>query len=159
MGKRTGKSYAEYTLEELQQELAALDTKRDRQHGRAGVGFDDPEKEKRRLWNNLVSRRSRLARRQALQRHDEAVNKSLGLHQNEDEYGIKPVDERRYKATFKSGYIGAPVYVSYIRRMTGLNLMQMYVLQEKTGLIPTPRIREEDARADWKSRYERGDIY
>lgn len=159
MGKRTGKSYAEYTLEELQQELAVLDTKRDRQHGRAGVGFDDPEKEKRRLWNNLVSRRSRLARRQTLQRHDEAVNKSLGLHQDEDEYGIKPVDERRYKATFKSGYIGAPVYVSYIRRMTGLNLMQMYVLQEKTGLIPTPRIREKDARADWKSRYERGDIY
>lgn len=159
MGKRKGKSYLEYTLEELQEELSKLNQQLGRQHGREGKGFDDPEKEKRRLWNNLVSRKSRLAKRQALERHDKAVNESLRLHQDEDEYGIKPVDERRYKATFKSGYIGAPVYVSYIRRMTGLNLMQMYVLQEKTGLVPTPRIREEDARADWKSRYEKGDIY
>lgn len=159
MGKRQGKSYAEYTLEELQQELAELDKQLGRQHGREGKGFDDPEKEKRRLWNNLVSRRSRLARREALVRHDKAVNETLNLHQEEDEYGIKPVDERRYRAKFHSGYIGAPVYVSYIRRMTGLNLMQMYILQERTGLIPTPRIREEDARADWKRRYEQGDIY
>ena len=161
MSKRQGKSYAEYTLEELQHELAELDKQLGRQHGREGKGFDDPEKEKRRLWNNLVSRRSRLARRQALARHDRAVNEALHLHIREDadEWGITPVDERRYKAKFHSGYIGAPVYVKYIMGMTGLKLFQVYQLQERTGLIPTPRVTKEQADANYAYCLRTGDIY
>ena len=90
--EKTTKPYKEYTLEELQQEIAKLDEQLGRQHGRAGVKFDDPEKEKRRLWNNLVSRRSRLLRRNLQKHQDERFNEILNIHQDEDEYGISPRD-------------------------------------------------------------------
>ena len=157
--EKTTKPYKEYTLEELKQELAKLDEQLGRQHGREGHKFDDPEKEKRRLWNNLVSRRSRLLRRNLKKHQDEQVNKILNIHQDEDEYGISPRDERRYRSKFKSGYIGAPVYVKYIMMMTGLKLFQIYQLQERTGLIPTPRITKEEADANYKYCYETGDMY
>ena len=96
--EKTTKPYREYTLEELKQELAKLDEQLGRQHGREGHKFDDPEKEKRRLWNNLVSRRSRLLRRNLQKHQDEQVNKILNIHQDEDEYGISPRDERRYRS-------------------------------------------------------------
>jgi hypothetical protein len=144
-------------LEEVKQELSKFEQKR--QHGRAGESFDDPYKEYTRLLNNLRSRQARARRKEHFKRQDKAINKVLNIHQDEDEYGIRPVDERRYKATFKSGYIGEPVYRTYIKRMTGLNLMQMYILQERTGLKPTPVIKEAEAKADWKHRYETGDIY
>jgi hypothetical protein len=153
------KKYKDYTIEEIKAELAEFDKTYDRQHGRTGVELDDPEAEKRRLWNNLVSRRSRKARKEAHQRHDKAVREALHLHDGEDEWGIAPVDERRYRSKFKSGYIGAPVKVEYIRRMTGLKLFQMYQLQERTGLIPTPRITKEQADADYQRCIRTGDIY
>ena len=156
--KRT-KPYKDYTLEELQAEIAKLDEQLGRQHGREGQKFSDPEKEKRRLWNNLVSRRSRLARKTLQQHQDKSYNEILNICQDEDEYGISPKDERRYRAKFKSGYIGAPVPVEYIQRMTGLKLFQIYQLQERTGLIPTPRITKEKADANYKHCIETGDIY
>lgn len=144
-------------IEELKQKLAEYSY--GRQHGRAGESYEDPYKEYRRLLNNLNSRQARARKREQIKQHDKAYNEILNIHQDEDEYGIKPVDERRYKACFKSYYIGAPIHPSYIKRMTGLNLKQMYILQEKTGLIPTPRISKEAADADWKKRWESGDIY
>ncbi len=144
-------------IDQVKVELAQFSYKQ--QHGRSGESYTDPYKEYTRLLNNLRSRKTRAKRKEIHNAQDKAYNEVLKIHQDEDEYGIRPVDERRYRATFKSGYIGAPVYVSYIRRMTGLSLMQMYVLQERTGLVPTPRIEEKDARADWKRRYDRGDIY
>lgn len=153
------KSYKDYTLEEIREEILQLDKQLGRQHGKEGTAFSDYEKEKRRLWNNLVSRRSRLSRRQLQKHQDEKFNEILNIHQDEDEFGISPKDERRYRAKFKSGYIGAPVYVKYIMMMTGLKLFQIYQLQERTGLIPTPRITKEQADANYKYCYETGDMY
>lgn len=144
-------------LEKVKQELAEFNYSR--QHGRTGVKFNDEYDEYVRLNNNLISRKARAKRKHLEQKAERVFEESLGLNRDEDAYGIRPVDERRYKATFKSGYIGAPVSVAYIKRMTGLNLKQMYILQERTGLIPTPRIKQSVADADWKARYERGDIY
>lgn len=144
-------------LENVRKELSTYNYTR--QHGRAGVQSEDEYDEYLRLNNNLVSRKARAKRKMLEQKAEQVFEESLGLKRDEDLYGIRPVDERRYRATFKSGYIGAPVYVSYIKRMTGLNLKQMYILQERTGLIPTPRIKQSTADADWKARYERGDIY
>jgi len=144
-------------VEELKIELAKYSYRQ--QHGRAGESLENPYEEYDRLLNNLRSRQTRARKKALEQKADKAYNEILDIHKDEDKYGIRPVDERRYKGTFKSGYIGAPVHRSYIKRMTGLNLMQMYILQEKTGLIPTPKIREAEAKADWKHRYETGDIY
>ena len=41
--EKTTKSYKEYTLEELQDEIAKLDGQLGRQHGREGQKFDDPD--------------------------------------------------------------------------------------------------------------------
>jgi len=154
----------QYTLDEILAKIKEVKSELanysyDRQHGRAGESLDDPYQEYIRLLNNLRSRKTRARKKERLKEQDKVFNEVLNINTNEDEYGIRPIDERRYKATFKSGYIGAPVYRSYIKRMTGLNLKQMYILQERTGLIPTPSISKEEAEADWKKRYERGDIY
>lgn len=144
-------------LEVVKQELAQFTY--GRQHGRAGVPLDDPYDEYERLQNNLNSRKARARRKEHIKRQDKVFNEVLNIHQDEDEYGISSRDERRYKAKFKSGYIGAPVYVKYIMMMTGLKLFQIYQLQERTGLIPTPRVTKEQADADYKHRWETGDMY
>jgi hypothetical protein len=154
------KKYKDYTIEEIQKELDDLDVILGRQHGREGKKFDDPEKEKRRLWNNLSSRKSRLSRRNIEKAQETAYNQALKLDTDEaDEYGIKPVDERRYVKCFHSGYIGAPVYLKYVKMMTGLTLKQIAILQERTGEIPVPPVTKAQADADEKERWERGDIY
>lgn len=144
-------------LEEVKQQLAEFSY--GRQHGRAGVALDDPYDEYERLLNNLRSRQTRARRKEHIKCQDKVFNEILNIHQDEDEFGISPRDERRYKAKFKSGYIGAPVYVKYIMMMTGLKLFQIYQLQERTGLIPTPRVTKEQADADYKHRWETGDMY
>lgn len=159
--ERNTKPFKEYTLEELQEEIARLDKQLGRQHGREGQKFSDPEKEKRRLWNNLVSRRSRLARRELQKSQDESYNKILNLYQcdDADEWGIRPVDERRYKSKFHSGYIGEPVKLKFVMSTTGLRPFQIYQLQLRTGLIPTPEVTKEQADANYAYCVRTGDIY
>lgn len=144
-------------LEEVKLELSKLQGPR--HHGRSGVAYEDPYKEYERLLNNLRSRQTRARKREIIKRQDKVFNEVLNIHQDEDEFGISPRDERRYRAKFKSGYIGAPVHVKYIMMMTGLKLFQIYQLQERTGLIPTPRITKEQADANYKHCWETGDIY
>ena len=156
--------HEKYTIEEIYDKINEVKKELekysyDRQHGRSGESYADPYKEYIRLMNNLRSRQARAKKRERLQREDQAYNRMLNINTDEDEHGIRPVDERRYKNCFKSYYIGAPIYRSYIKRMTGLNLKQMYILQERTGYIPTPPIKKAEADADWKQRYETGDIY
>jgi hypothetical protein len=144
-------------LEDVKQKLAQYSY--GRQHGRAGESYADPYKEYARLSNNLKSRQARARKREHIKSNNKIYNEILNIHQDEDKYGIKPVDERRYRNTFKSYYIGAPNPRDYIKRMTGLSLKQMYILQERTGLIPTPRITKAEADADWEKRWASGDIY
>lgn len=153
------KGYKDYTLEEIIAELNALDDQLGRQHGRIGQKYDDPEKEKRRLWNNLVSRRSRCARKECQKRQDDAYKEILQLASDADEYGIRPIDERRYVRCFHSGYIGEIPKRSYVITMTSLTLTQIKVLQKRTGLYPNPPVSDKEAAIDEKRRYETGDYY
>lgn len=155
--KKKGKD--DYTIEELRLLLAEMDKKIGRQHGKSGITYDDPAKEKDRLWNNYSSRLSRERRKNIEKAQEKTFLEAHNIKCDEDEFGIRPVDERRYKACFHSGYIGAPVYRDYVRRMTGLNLKQICILQKRTGLIPVPAVEDAEADKDWKERYERGDIY
>jgi hypothetical protein len=148
--------YENATIESIKAELEELDKALGRQHGRAGKTFDDPEKEKRRLWNNLQSRKSRNNRREIEKKREKSYRESLGIVDDEDEYGIRPIDERRYIACFHSGYIDAPVYRKYVQRMTGLSLKQVYLLQQETGLKPYPAVTEKVADKDQKIRDREG---
>ena len=144
-------------LKEVKQKLAELDPSR--QHGRAGKECDDPYQEYTRLKNNYDSRVSRAKKKALEKQQDKTFNEIYGINTDEDEYGIRPVDERRYKRCFHSGYIGAPVYRDYVKRMTGLSLKQIAILQKRTGLIPVPAVEDAEADADEKRRWETGDIY
>lgn len=159
MAKERKKGYSEYTLEEIIAELNELDAQLGRQHGREGQKYTDPEKEKRRLWNNLVSRRSRNNRKEYQKRQDDAYKEILQLASDADEYGIRPIDERRYVRCFHSGYIGETPERVYVIRMTSLTLNQIKVLQKRTGLYPNPPVSDKEAKADEKRRYETGDYY
>ena len=159
MAKERRKGYNEYTLEEIIAELDALDAELGRQHGREGQKYSDPEKEKRRLWNNLVSRRSRNARKEYQKRQDDAYKEILKLASDADEYGIRPIDERRYVHTFHSGFQGEIPERSYVMRMTGLTLNQIRILQKRTNLSPNPPVSDTEASADEKRRERTGDYY
>lgn len=153
------KGYKDYTLEEIIAELDALNAQLGRQHGKEGIKYTDPEKEKRRLWNNLVSRRSRNARKEYQKRQDDAYKEILKLASDADEHGIRPIDERRYVRCFHSGYIGEIPERQYVIRMTSLTLNQIKVLQNRTGLSPNPPVSDKEAAADEKRRFETGDYY
>lgn len=155
-------------IEKLRTWIAELDNKLSRKHGRDGKAFEKKEfttleeakAEYVRLRNNWSSRVSKQRKAILEKQKEKTYLEILGLRRDdEDEYGISPKDERRYINCFKSGYIGAPVYRKFIKMMTGLSLMQMYVLQERTGYISTPMINMEEAKADEKRRFETGDYY
>jgi len=150
----------EMTLEELQAGIEA--TKQKRQHGRTGKVLADPEAEAKRLYNNLKSREARKRVRDLDKARDRAYTAAMGRcvdENEEDEHGIKPVDRRRYKQTFFSGYEGQPVYLSYVKMMTGLKNKQILVLQdeefvvnkftgEKRKLVPVPAVTSKDVKAE-----------
>ena len=151
----------EAKLQELRIEFAELTKDHKRQHGRKGNSSDNIMEEIVRLTNNIASVKTRKRNRDLDKSRDKVYKESLGLYSEDeaDKHGIKPVDERRYIKCFKSGYINAPVYRTYIKRMTGLSLNQMYVLQERTGYIPTPKISFNEAKKDEQALYDSGEIY
>ena len=157
--KEMNKKYETATIESIQMELDELNKGMTRRHGRAPKHEDDPELEKKKRWSNLQSRKSRHARKDIETRREKANQKYLGITEDEDEHGIRPVDERSYKQCFHSGYIDAPVYLRYVKMMTGLSLKQIAVLQKRTGLIPTPKVDDAEAEADFQKRWLAGDVY
>ena len=146
-------------IQDLRDKIAALDKDLGRQHGILGKAFSNDEEEYRRLYNNYHSRKSRKVRKDIEKKQEKTYMELHGINNDEDEFGIRPVDERRYKACFHSGYIDAPVYRSYVKRMTGLSLKQISILQKRTGLIPVPPVGDKEADIDEQRRYETGDIY
>lgn len=148
------------TLEQLRQYEAEYLATRKRQHGRERKVFGTEEEEYKQLYNNWASRESRRRKRELEKSQEESFKQSWGIYaEDADEYGIRPVDERRYKGCFKSYYIGHPIELSYVKRMTGLSLKQILVLQKRTGYIPTPAVTDKAANEDEQRRYETGNIY
>lgn len=129
----------------------------DRQHGKKGISLDDLAKDTRRLMFNEASRRHRKKVRDIDEYTDEEFKRFYGIV--EDKYGIRPVDERRYKACFKSAPIGSRVQRSYVKMMTGLSLKQMLIMQQRTKLIPHPPVSDKEAADEEKLKYETGDYY
>lgn len=126
-----------------------------RQHGKKGTPLADPIEDAKRLLRNKQSREYR-ARKKALEK---AKEQAFGFTSDEDIYGIRPIDERRYKKCFHSGYIGEIPSRKYVIIMTGLSLRQIQILQERTGLSPIPPVGQKEAAKDEKRRWETGDIY
>lgn len=143
------------TLEEIKQRLIELDGALDRQHGKLGKKCETPEEEYKRLYANLKSREYKQRKRNMIDKEEQEFRDYYGIV--EDEYGIRPKDERRYKACFKSAPIGSTVYRKYVKMMTGLTLKQIQIMQERTGLIPYPKVTTKEADADEKRRWELGE--
>ena len=103
---------------------------------------------------NEAARKYKARQKQLAKELDASVRSS-----DEDEHGIRPVDERRYVKCFHSGWIGQTTELAYVRRMTGLSLYQISILQETTGEIPTPAVSLASAKSDKKYREEYGEMY
>ena len=136
------------TLEQLR-EFFAYREANTRQHGKKGKACLTEEEEYKRLKNNYISICSRAKRKEREQEIDRNFKKRMGAD-DEDEYGIRPVDKRRYIAKFKNCPKGSVVELAYVRRMTGCSLYQIYHLQRMTGLYPNPKVTEKDAKIDKK---------
>lgn len=158
LNKNASEEEIDEAIKQLRQRQAELCANYKRRHGKLEKQAETKWEEYKRLYNNVKSQESRLRKAQLEKEKDKAYNVMHNVEE-EDEYGIRPVDERRYKACFKSGYIGAPVYRKYVRMMTGLSLKQIAILQERTGLVPVPAVGMAEAEADEKRRWESGDIY
>lgn len=146
------------TLEEVEKALEELDAKLGRVHGKKARVIEGETDEQRfkRLVNNYSSRVCRAGVKKLNEQKEVYSKRCLCLADDADQYGIRPVDERRYKGCFKSYYIGMSVERSYVKRMTGLSLKQIYELQKRTGLIPKPPVKLKEAKADEKRRWEEG---
>ena len=148
------------SLEELKKMLAELDSKLTQQHGKKGTVAETEEQERKRLWNNYKQRLYKQSVKDRNKEQDEAFDIWEGNPDKKpDKFGIRPIDERRYKGCFKSYYIGFPIELDYVRRMTGLTIAQIYELQKRTGYKPTPEITQSQAIKDQRRRELTGDIY
>ena len=145
------------TLEYLREEYARLTKNYTRRHGRKAKVFATPEEEYKQLYNNVSSIKSRNARKEMEARADKSYVEKYGFGADDaDIYGITPKDRRRYEAKFKNCPHGSRVTLEYLRRMTGLTLKQVYILQEQTGLIPYPKVSKIEADKDQKYRDDNG---
>ena len=145
------------TFEELMKVYEELLNRYPRQHVLKAATFDNTPEGYRRLYNNVKSIQSRQRLRDREAEQDKSFVQRYGFGNDKaDEYGITPTDERRYRAKFKNSPYGGLVELEYLRRMTGLSLKQVYILQQRTGLYPTPRVTKTAAQADQKHRDELG---
>lgn len=128
-------------------------------HGRAGQVKLNPDgtineaAERKRLYQNQKSREARARRKELAQRLDDMI---IGAENKCDKWGITPKDEARYIRCCSSSLYNS---LSYVKMRTGLTLKQISVLQDKTNLYPVPPVDKKKANADFKRRWEQGDIY
>ena len=128
-------------------------------HGKLGTvklnpdGTVDEKAEAKRLYQNQKSREARARRKQ---RDDELDAMVMNPNNVCDKWGITKKDEQRYIRCCSSTYYND---LAYVRMRTGLTLKQISVLQDRTGLKPVPPVDKKKANADFKRRWERGDIY
>lgn len=71
-----------------------------------------------------------------------------------DKDGICPKDEQRYRYRFK---VSKQPSLREVIRFTGLNIKQVYILQQKTKLYPNPRVNKDAAAKYTKYVNDTGD--
>lgn len=117
------------TIEELKQTIIELGgtLTYDRQHGRAGVAKENEQEELIRLRNNLASQVSRLRKKNIVKDKDNRIKAVKDMVEDDD--GITPVDERRFKNCFI--YENIQPELEYVQNMTGLTIDQIHILEAK----------------------------
>ena len=155
--KKRPTDYKPPTLEELEKEYNEWLAKYPRKHGRTAKLSEDPEIRRQQIYKNLKSMQSRQRRKEVDDWHEKSYVERYGFGADDaDCYGIRPVDRRRYNKCFKSCPHGASVELDYLRRMTGMTLYQIYIMQNETGLKPKPAVSEKAAKLDQKRRDDEG---
>ena len=137
------------TLEELEQKYTELLAQYSRRHGRTAKLSTDPEERYKQLYKNVKSIESRMRSRKLEQKAAKSFVEKFGFGNDDaDIYGITSKDRRRYIAKFKNCPYGSRVQLDYVRRMTGLTLNQIYILQNETGKYPYPPVTKKAAAKD-----------
>lgn len=112
------------TIEMLKKQLEEWGVAYDRQHGKAGESKLDINEEKIRIRNNLASQVARYKKRM----RDKEIDLRINKFEN-DKDGINQVDERRFKQCFI--YENIAPEVGYVKIMTGLNELQISILEKR----------------------------
>lgn len=147
--KKRPADYQPPTLEELEKRYNDWLAKYPRKHGKAAKLSDDPEIRKKQIYKNLKSIESRHRCKEIDDWHEKSYVERYGFgNDSADQYGITQKDRRRYKAKFTNCPHGSIVTLDYVQRMTGLNLNQIWILQNETGLKPVPAVTEKAAKKD-----------
>lgn len=155
--KKRPDDYRQETLEELEARYNAWLAKYPRRHGRTAKLSDDPVMRRKQIYKNIKSMESRQRAKAVDEWHEKSYVERYGFgNDNADCYGITPKDMRRYLAKFKNCPHGSRVELDYIKRMTGLTLYQIWILQQRTGLSPYPAVTEQVAKRDQKVRDDAG---
>lgn len=145
------------TLEELEVIYAKLLSQYSRQHGRKAKLSDDPEIRYKQIYKNVKSILSRNKVKKLEADREKSYVEKFGFGNDDaDANGITAKDRRRYIAKFKNCPYGAVVELDYLKRMTGLTLKQIYILQKETGKYPKPAVTEKAANKDQAYRDEEG---
>lgn len=141
--------YRPPSLEELRKRYAELTAGYTRQHGKKAAAFESEEDEYKRLYKNVKSIESRNRRKELDTQREQSFVERYGFGNDDaDANGITPKDRRRYLAKFKNCPHGSVVSLEYMKMMTGLNLNQIWILQNETGLKPVPAVTEKAAKKD-----------
>ena len=117
--------------------------------GHKNVALEDIEADAVRQLKNLQSLIYKAKKNATHEMQEDAfdVANMKAIHGNEwkkymqDEDGITAKDEERYRYRFK---VSKKPTLREIARFTGLNVFQIYKLQEKTKLYPEPKISKNE---------------
>ena len=150
------KALKEYTFEIVEKEI---DTSK---RGHKNTINEDVVKEADRLYHSLKSLEYKRKKKNVEDTLDESldiINKKA-IHGSAwkdyilDKDGICPKDEQRYLYRFK---VSKQPTLREVIRFTGLNIKQIYILQQKTKLYPIPRVNKDAANKYAKYVDETGD--
>ena len=150
------KALKEYTFEIVEKEI---DTSK---RGHRNTINEDVVKEADRLYHSLKSLEYKRKKKNVEDTLDESldiINKKA-IHGSAwkdymlDKDGICPKDEQRYRYRFK---VSKQPTLREVIRFTGLNIKQVYILQQKTKLYPNPRVNKDAAAKYTKYVNDTGD--
>jgi len=155
--KKRPEDYAPPTFDELLKEYEELTKSYTRQHGRKAAPIENTPEGYKRLYKNVKSIKSRNKRKKIEAEREQSYVERFGFGNDDaDINGITAKDRRRYNAKFANCPHGAVVELDYLRRMTGLTLKQIFILQNETGKYPYPAVTEKAANKDQAYRDKEG---
>ena len=132
--------------------------------GHKNEAKDDLKADAQRQLNNLLSLiyKSKIKKHEKTLEDSSDIDNMKAIHGSEwrkylnDENGLNQKDEERYRYRFK---VTKKPTIKEIVRFTGLNIYQVYLLQQKTKLYPEPRITKDEASRYLKYVTETGDTF